>query len=381
MASMEFSIVNPVVGAKSVDGKSASILLTSQVLEQSEESLLHFFQTNQNLTIFARLTGILWEYKQSFIVVKSLQYFWNFVIRIGLMTMIVYGVFLVWAVGEYFIFFARPFFVIVAIIVVLQSGSLFFGLYDIHRRLTSKPYLVTVVHLTSCLKVAYISMFISLVTFFIPIYYIFDLGAGLILSSVYGLGQLSVCLVLTVAMYFITLDCTVARSLLEQVLQQLELKMLTIEQYSRVEAIVMNCQASSSWINNALVFIALLDVAAILILLFFTGLPVGEILVMLGLLLKEIPFIVVVYWQVAQVNEKFAKFLKEISRAQWDIETGEDNRRMAIYIRAQGNPIVMSIAGMKLKRADLAWQLALWCLALAFSVGRAVVLKKAESSY
>ncbi len=45
-------------------------------------------------------------------------------------------------------------------------------------------------------------------------------------------------------------------------------------------------------------------------------------------------------------------------------------------MNVHGRPIEMSQAGMKLKRKDLVWQFALWCLAFVVSILKAEVINK-----
>ena len=64
--------------------------------------------------------------------------------------------------------------------------------------------------------------------------------------------------------------------------------------------------------------------------------------------------------------------MKQLGR-RWHTESQLENERMAIFINAVSNPIVLSLAGMKLKRRDLAWQFAVWCFALAVGILKNVV--------
>lgn len=124
----------------------------------------------------------------------------------------------------------------------------------------------------------------------------------------------------------------------------------------------------------------MLDVATVLIFLFAEDVPhtsAGVLVGFLGFLLKELPFLFVVYWQVAQVNEKSARFLKDLSVTRWNTESQSESERVAIFVSATGSPIVMSLAGMKLKRKDLAWQFAVWCFTLVVSIVKASVVSDA----
>ena len=54
--------------------------------------------------------------------------------------------------------------------------------------------------------------------------------------------------------------------------------------------------------------------------------------------------------------------------------TLHDIQRLTIYVNVQGNPITLSLAGMKLKRKDLMWQLDAWCLAFVIGIVKTIVL-------
>lgn len=360
--------------------KSTSLMLSVESFDLNPESLRNNILKNRPVEFFLRLMGIIWSSNEYSFCINVLQYTWNFALRCGLLLFLGYCCYLLVTT-----FLVQNSLVnkIFAITIFLQCSTLYFALYDINRRLNSKVSNHYVLHLTRGLNASYIVLFITCIIAAIPsfLFAVVDFPKQFIMAYLWG--ELSMCCFLTATMYFISMDCAVASSLLDQLMEHQRMELLTAEQYTLAQKEIRLAQSFSQWINNCIVVVALLDIASVLLTLLtgekngFANFGVFSVIFYLAFLLKEIPFVCVVYWQVAEVNEKYTTFMKTLSVAQWDSESNSDNRRMAIYIRAQGQPIGISLAGMKLKRKDLAWQFALWLFAFAVSSVRAAVINSA----
>lgn len=355
-----------------------SCLLTPDTFVDTGYSLLHFVSKNQSVKLWLRVTGVLWDTHDSFLPTTVCQYVWNVLIRLGLLSVIVYSLIL-WAAIHGLNTELGCFYFLWALTIFLQGLTLGFSLLNIHKRLKSNVIAHTVLHLNKGLSAAYLVLSLSVCIALVPAYYyVIDTTFAWFYTFTYFIGGLATCSILAATMYFISTDCAVSISFLEQLMEQQRLELLTFEQYTLVRDEIQKCQSASQWVNNCLVGMSLLDIVTVLLYLLATSQKedVAFLMTVFSVLLKDIPFLIVVYWQVAQVNEKYASFMRSLGATQWSIESNADNRRMAIYIKAQSNPIVMSLAGMKLKRRDIAWQFVVWCFATAVGVVKATVINK-----
>lgn len=337
--------------------------------EESSETLEYYVHENKSVEFFLKVMGVMWLNKNSDTLDKSFQVVWGGLMRLGLVFFTGYGI---------VIFFINPHLfegiglkIIISITMVLQGITMCFAMWDMNRRIKSKAPSHYCLKLSEGLRSSYLVFFISFVLGILPMLSTEDFilfGCEIILSCV-----------LAATMYFISTDCSVALFLLDYLLLQVSKEQLTFEQYSFIRSEIQERQTFSSWINNSIVIVALLDIAAVLLFVLTVSFSINTVIecfIIVGLFFKEIPFLMVVYWQVAQVNEKSYKLLQQLGTSRWSNESHSDHERLTIFVNAQSKPISMSLAGMKLKRRDLAWQFALWVFAFAVSIFKTAFEKR-----
>lgn len=382
---MELEVIkSPITAsAEGLDNSTCNCEPNSGCIESSTnecgQSVADCIHENRSVEVFLRLMGIIWKTDGKSASEDVLQYMWNFCIRGGLTALMIYSFLTLLFVLVKFDQYSATldsYAVLLSVTVLLQCITLFFAMQNIHSRMMKGAIKGFTIHMNDGLNPSYRVLLISFIIGIIPVYYLFI--HPFVFLYIYLVGQLAACCILSATTYFICTDCIVAVSLLDELIALEKKQELTYEQYSAVCSVVEKSQEQSRWINNSIVVVAFLDIATVLVFLFdiVDHVPFFTVLEILSMLLKEMPFLMVVYWQVAQVNEKYSKFMKSLGGALWNAQPDADNRRMAIYIKAQSNPIVMSLAGMKLKRKDLAWQFALWCFAFVVSIAKAAVINE-----
>lgn len=345
---------------------TVSTLLSKEYFEKSDNSLGYFLQKNRDTNVLLRILGVIWGERDEETCWSRLQYVWNGLLRFLLLGNLSMDIILVtlsswqshsWAVYLIVYFGA----------LLLQSLALLLSLGDVRRRLRTKVSSFMILHLSKSVNIAYLVLVVVLLVGLVPA--IVSVSINLDPVFVYLiLGETPLCIFLAAALFFVSTDCSIALFLLEELNMQRELQLLTFEQYDLTRKEIKSIQASSSWINNAVVVVALVNIVAIFLLIILVGpnsAEVGYEIVLISFLVKEIPFPMIVYWKVAQVNEKASQFQSDLASMRW---VDGDAERVAICQNVQANPICMSLAGMKLKRMDLVWQFGAWLLALGISI-------------
>ena len=349
----------------------SSTLLSPYHFESTNEKLQLYWLKNPPVNVFLRLMGIILYVPDVSIWLNALQVTYSLFIFSGLAMMIVGGSTMIYysTIDYYGSLCADEAFVVFGATLILQVVTLVFSLLEMHRRMNSITTRNDVLIMNTSLNSAYFVLILSLVIGLAPAF----IGHQ---SVLFVIGEISICCVLTGVMYFITTDCKVARILLDQLIEQQRLQMLTFEQYLMVRNEIRRRQSSSAWFNNGIVFVALLDILCVLISVFIGMNPSSPHTIFVwSLFMKEVPFLCVVYWQVAQVNEKSLAFLASLAEKRWSVEDGRNQERKDIFVCALGCPITMSLAGMELTRKDLVLQLAAWFVAFLLSVLRSAAVE------
>ena len=367
-----------------------AVSLDSKSFEPCDTSLLTCLVRNKNLLFFLRITGIIWTDPTSSVYVNALQCVWSCSIRAGL------GIMFFWGIGGSLVhnydkmsFDTKICLVVYGVTLFLQALTLSLSLLVIDRRIKGPACSNDVLFANATLRPSYIVLVTTILQAVIPeVCYIADTS----LDRFYALliGQLSICFLIAASTFFLTADCEVACKLIDQLMELQRHEKLTFEQFTLVRDDIHRREKFAYWVNNALVLVTLLDVVAVVLFLFLDVLSYGaayNFAFVISLFLKELPFLFVVFWNVAKVNEKSSLFMKETAIRRWTAAVtstttksdasgagtvvDRENERRDICISAQAFPIAYSLAGVRLKRRDLLWQLLVWCI--AFIVG---ILKK-----
>jgi hypothetical protein len=159
----------------------------------------------------------------------------------------------------------------------------------------------------------------------------------------------------------------------------------------------------SLWLNYVLVVTSLVNVVGVIFALFlFQGNHIPQVTIgVTFLLLKEVPFLVVVFYKSAGVNERSEKLVSmlaiscdnndehDVCEQQQQSQSQSRNtthnthnmattthhtqQRTVLYINASGKRISFPLAGLRLTYQDVGQQLGVWSVAILFSVARSAV--------
>ena len=158
----------------------------------------------------------------------------------------------------------------------------------------------------------------------------------------------------------------------------------------------------SLWLNYVLVVTSLVNVVGVIFALFlFQGNHIPQVTIgVTFLLLKEVPFLVVVFYKSAGVNERSEKLVSVLAiscdnddehdvlceqqqqsynsthnthNTHNTVTTHHTQQRTVLYINASGKRISFPLAGLRLTYQDVGQQLGVWSVAILFSVARSAV--------
>ncbi len=187
-------------------------------------------------------------------------------------------------------------------------------------------------------------------------------------------GQTAYSLILSANLFFILLDCKVSSVLVDQLINLQKENLLTLDKYNAVRTEIDNRVKNTFWLNFMLVVVCILNGLAALALLVFSTLTIEFKIVALLLLIKELPFLIIVFYKSAGVNDKSDRLITMLATDAWDIEQiTQCNHRTILYINAEGRRISFPLAGLRMNYKDVHRQFAGWLLAAIFAVIKAAI--------
>jgi hypothetical protein len=196
------------------------------------------------------------------------------------------------------------------------------------------------------------------------------------LEPVVGGSQLAISGFLSVSLFFILLDSSVASNFIDELASLHCKKELKMSHFNLVRNNINARVTKSAWLTYSLVLVAFMNMIEILFIFLFAnvGSQIDTIL-MTMMFLKELPFLVIVLYQCATVNEKADQLTKMLGSDAWDIEqTMVCNERVLLFMNAESNPISFPLAGMRLSYKVISRQFAAWCIAFIFGVLKTIAL-------
>ena len=130
------------------------------------------------------------------------------------------------------------------------------------------------------------------------------------LTALQALGHLAMSCVLAANCMFVLSDCFASVSMVEELILLHNKKALSLERFNFCRADIQYRVSSNYWTYNATMLVAILDVVAIVVLIFIDGaLPV-----MCVAFVKEIPFVLAALYYSMTVNEKSDQLTKLLGK-------------------------------------------------------------------
>ncbi len=339
---------------------------------------------NKSVIRFLRLAGVIWssQRKEEYKVAKVLQYCWN----IGFIRLfLALGVFLYggYSLVDGFMMQQVSFWT-VGLCMIAQNGVMFPSLLSIQQRLNKVAAENDIIFYTDSVKWSYrilILTFLISCIYAIILYSMTTATDSLRIIWIAGIvfNQFAYACVLGANLLFIMLDCKVSSVLLDQLINLHKLDLLTLDKYNGVRTEIQNRVNNSYYLNWAIVVNSMLNFLTVLLLIltYSSEFAVGE-LGLCFLLLKEMPFLLIVFIASANVNEKSDKLTIMLGTDAWDVEhMTKCNSRLIIYANAEAKRISFPMAGLRMNHKDIRKQLFGWVLASVVAVVRAAVGKVA----
>ncbi len=197
------------------------------------------------------------------------------------------------------------------------------------------------------------------------------------LALIVFLGQWAYCCILSANVLFLILDCKLASAYVDELITLHKNGLLTLEKYNVVRIEIKNRVNSSLILNYSIIVVSIVNFVIFLLLIVFANFFNGWLAVLIGLyfvLLKELPFLVILFFHSAEVNEKSDRLTIMLGTDVWDLEHFEKcSNRFALFANAEAQRISYPLAGLRMNYADIRRQLIGWTLATVIAVVKAVV--------
>lgn len=373
------------IGLECADQPSETITIESTcTLGSSIDALADDLQQYYpNVYLYFGLMGQLWPSDKWSTPLKYLQYLWTTIVRLYVCCALVEG-FWVFAFAIELRNMVKAF---VGLSIVLQSIVLVPSIPVMSKRLNAKYSTLDLLHYRSGI---WFSLFI----------FGFSFGTGLILVQLLSIltdstgtlrgillsgtciQQLAISCLLSLNALFVWVDIQVSLQLVESLTKAHVDRSLTITMFNDSRDNIATRVKSNYWAYNSVLFIALLNILLMIILLYVHGTNSGihetygtAIIV----LLKEIPFVVLVLYYATFVNEKADNLSILLGGTIWTTQDLEEDRtRMFLFTNAESRKISFPLAGMRLKKKDLLVRAGSSLLAFAFGLLK-VALEPASS--
>jgi hypothetical protein len=181
---------------------------------------------------------------------------------------------------------------------------------------------------------------------------------------------------LSVSLFFILMDSCVASNLVDELISLHGKNELQMTHFNMVRDEIKSRVTKSAWLTYSLVAVAFMNMIGILFMFLFANVTSqGDLILMSMMFFKEFPFLVIVLYHCATVNEKADQLSKMLGSDAWDIEQPMVcNTRVLLFINAESNRISFHLAGMRLNYRDITRQLVAWCIGLVFGILKSIAL-------
>lgn len=296
-------------------------------------------------------------------------------------------------------------FLLAMLTVVLQSLVLIPSLFLISHKLHQKCLVYDVQFyersINVCLFVFTISFFSGII---FPSYFVISDNPGnvpvaVVLVLTVFLGEFGISTFLAANLMMTCVDAGVSTALLESLIDKAKNQTLTLRQYESVRDHIKQRCPKANWKLTAVISVAILDIVVIVVILLLSSVltratldddggtshpfSIMFVALMTTFFLKELPFLFIVLWQSAKVNEKSDRLTKLLGTIPWtsmDCDKGcvkENNdqelRRLILFSSAQAHRISMPLAFMRLKRRDIVIRFGLWLVSLLIGIIKTVI--------
>lgn len=295
-------------------------------------------------------------------------------------------------------------FYLCVVTIVLQSLVLIPTFFAVSKKLNSKCHMVELEYYYKALPKCFLVFLVSALSGVLPIYVFPFKSSPLLVFFLFG--EYSVSLFLALATMLIAVDAGACRSLVAILSESLSKRELTLSQFNSVRDSVRTRLKESEWSSTAVVLVAILDIIVMVLLLLFSQAmakvkSLAFVVLMSTFFIKEIPFLFIILWYSAMVNEASDKLTTVLGTSVWGERvdlTEEETRdplkqlqlvrsslekeqiRHSLYINALTHKISMPLGFMRLTRKDILVRFGVWSVSLLIGVAKTIIDSSVENS-
>ncbi len=318
------------------EGKSNLLSFTKPFNEErTDDTLVVEVYQNKNIKLFLQLSGITWPFREDSYLQQCSQNVWSGFMRFCIIAVNALAVlfFSIAAANQRLEAQEGLIFALICLTVLLQSAVLVPSLYTAFARLNSTAMQIEIPFYTKSLKAAIFVFVISFGSGIIFPLYVLNFGFKEIVAWFMFLipaivGEFSVASFLAMNILFLSVDAKVCLSLVESLIDQQRGNTISIQSFTMVRTEIKNRVDKSKWKTNSVVCVAVLDIIVLVLIVLFGPEMVSAsernqradddsddahnpfkfsipyFITMSTFFIKELPFLIIVLWESAKVNEK-----------------------------------------------------------------------------
>jgi hypothetical protein len=308
-------------------------------------------------------------------VLYYLHVFWNIVVIAGsLLGYIGYSMYIILTDVIYYSSSPGPAFFIVTLIfawtvVLLQALALAYSTYYTYQRLNEKVLLMELHMYKSVISEIIVVIAVFIV---ISIPYLFLVGK---LAAFFVFLFLFISFILGGCLLFIVVDAKFCLELINMAIRKCQNKKLSIHFVRAIRTEIDHRVTKYNSANSVLVFVAILNLCAMLLGSFSVEkFPPAILIPFAAFWLREVIVVSIAFWKVAQVNEASEVLIREISKSIEDIsvvdsmESSQLQEQLQLLSSVSGNPITYPLVGMRLTRKEVSFRLVLWLIGVVIGL-------------
>lgn len=355
---------------------------TSDSVETHKITPLLYLRTKHKL--FLGLIGFYWPDGRDAFFTHILMHTYNSLVRLAFLMYVVEGFLMIYITSTRGVNGAWLAF---GIVLLIQSGILipnFFynadRLNNLHLQRNDLQYYA------ECVRYA-LAMFIILTVlgYVIPITLTVvyfkenSISAAIMYSSLF-LGILAASVTIAGNLFFILVDLKVSLQLVRQLIDKQNKKLITMVMFNAIRAEIESRVLAHRFATNSMLLMSLLDltIGLIILLIYFKSFNPAVIVSLVLSFTKGLPYLVIVFFKSAEVNECSDLLTSLLGMVEWDENGLQEMMRVKLYINSQVRPISYPMVGMRLRVQTVMLQLGAWTVLFIAGVIRGIIVSSIE---
>lgn len=183
---------------------------------------------------------------------------------------------------------------------------------------------------------------------------------------------------------FMLSDTDKIREYMAEFQQLFALRNLTVERYQSTVQDVKEMVHKHNAINSLVLLIGIFNLIVVVVALFLINTKKDGYLYVITLLLvfiRELPFVLMILWESATINELVYKFNKHVANTIPKLKStmssfGGAEEKILLFIAMQGEDCSFPCCGVKLRPKDFWWRMISWVLAFLLGILKSTVFSE-----